>query len=67
MSKIIVYASTGYVGSTAKDEIDLIECGFTQKELDEMSEETENSINEIAQNMIYEMVESGWYWKEEGE
>ena len=53
MRTIIVYATTGYVNSGKQEEFEIED------------DATDEEINDIAEEYIQEMIESGWYEKED--
>jgi len=55
MRTIVVYVTTGYVGSKNEDEFEVED------------DATEEEISEMAEEYISQLSESGWYEKEEKE
>ncbi len=54
MRTIFVYATTGYINSGKEESFEVEDNA------------TDDEISDIAQEYIDEMIESGWYEKEEG-
>ena len=55
MRKIKVYATTNYVGCKSEDTFEVSD------------DATDNEINEMAQEYIEEMIDTGWYEVDENE